>query len=91
MNLKETLIRPFAALSGVVGALVATLGIDPIIQTIVATSGTWFSIIAVFGSTIAPNIEAIPTGLATQLLVAAGIAYGLIKLGQLLKAFNQRL
>ena len=88
---KETLIRPLAALSGAVGTLVAMLGLDPIIQAIVATSGTWFSLAAVFGGTIAPNVPAIPDGVGTQLLVAAAIAYGLIKLGKLSDAFSKRL
>jgi hypothetical protein len=76
-------LSPLAWLSGVVGGTIGILGLDPIIQTIIATSGTWFSLVAVVGGTIAPNVPAIPTALATQALVTAGAVYALIKLYKL--------
>jgi len=84
-------LSPLAWLSGVVGGTVGFLGLDPVIQTIIATSGTWFSLTAVIASTIAPNVPAIPTGLATQVLVAVGIGYALIKLHKLAKSFAEKL
>lgn len=74
-TLTEVLTGPWAVGSAVVTLLAGVLGVlDPLIQIVTATTGTWFPIAATV-SAVAPLVEWIPTNLATQAFVVAAFIY----------------
>lgn len=82
-TLWELVTGPVAVASAAATLLAGLLGVfDPLWQLLVATSGMWFPITASL-SAVAPLIEAIPTGLVTQVFIVATFVYVAILLDRL--------
>lgn len=94
--------HPWAGLAGLAGFTLWMLGtiqaaiitllspLSPLLEPLVVTAGQWFSIIAIFGATVAPNVSWLDEQAATGVLVAGGIVFGLIKISQLIDALQRR-
>jgi hypothetical protein len=75
-DLREGLLHG-AGLASVLAAF------TPLWDVLVQTAGIWFPLVGVVTGPIARNIPAIPTSLATQLLVVAAALYGATLLDRL--------
>lgn len=88
MNAKDILLHPLSAISVVGSLLLSTVGVfSPVWEFLGATSGTWFTMLAVTAGTILPNVGY--PNLGTQLLLAASIVYVTIYADRFLDRLDQ--
>jgi hypothetical protein len=88
MSLRDTLSRlvsrPVGLAASGLTLVSGWLGmLDPAIQFVSATAGTWFPAIAVGSQWVLPQIPAVPDGFGTDLIIAAAVVYVAILLSRL--------
>lgn len=90
-GLRELVTEPITWLLAVPATVAGYVGLGPLLQFVVDTAPTWFTLAAISGSTLIPELPSAPEGLGTAIVLIAAIAYGSILLGRLLSKGVNRL
>lgn len=84
MMLEETLKHPYSAVVAGVTLVTGTLGyLDPLIQFVGATAGTWYPLVGILWR-LGDVVPSIPQEAMTSLFVAGTVVYALYLGGSLL-------
>lgn len=77
MNLVETLKHPYSAVAGGLAIISGYLGmLDPLLQLIGATAGTWYPLIGILWR-LGGMIPAVPKGAMSMLFIGGTVVYAL--------------
>lgn len=75
----ELTTKPWVMATTIMGSILGVVGLKGAVGFIAAMGTKWFTIVAVFASSIAPNVSWIPTRPATGLLVGVGVVFVLAR------------